>query len=313
VLDRRNGSTAHQIFRDLPGFLRSGDCLVLNDTKVVPARLLGSRADTGKEVELLLLQQEADGSYRCLGQPGKRLKPGVKLVFNHGSITGEVLSSDEGTRLVRLQGEELDKMLALHGRIPLPPYIKRAAEPKDVTWYQTVYAASPGAVAAPTAGLHFTPELLAEIKELGVRIEFVTLHVGWGTFKPVGDEELAKGRLHPERFSVTEQAAEGIRATKKAGGRVIAVGTTAVRTLETAAALSGGELQAAEGTTDLFIREPYQFQVVNGLVTNFHLSGTSLLHLICAFAGVERTKSSYEEAVRAKYRFFSYGDAMLIL
>ena len=363
VLHRTDGSITHRIFRELPEFLRAGDCLVLNDTQVLPARLFGTRADTGKPVELLLLQPEAGGVYRCLGQPGKRLKPGAKLVFDHGSVRGEVLSSNDGTRMIRLEGEDLEKTLGQYGRMPLPPYIRRPVEPQDADWYQTVYAASPGAVAAPTAGLHFTTELLEKIQSAGISVARVTLHVGWGTFKPVGEEEMQSGRLHEERFRIPPETLETVRSTKSRGGRVVAVGTTVVRTLETCAlqnlpqerdsqarlsrpasgtALRGnprsspkiiGEsvparlseclrtphpsvgfsTKVVNGTTDLFIRPPFRFKVVDAMITNFHLPGTSLLHLICAFAGLESARAVYAEALRERYRFYSYGDAMLIL
>ncbi len=304
ALDRATGAVSHRFFHDLPQLLHPGDCLVLNDTKVLHARLFGVRADTGAQVELLLLQPEGDSVYRCLGQPGKRLKEGAKLLFNHGSVHAEVISDVGGTRLVRFDGQPIDQVLDQWGTVPLPPYVHRLADHRDADWYQTVYARAPGAVAAPTAGLHFTNRLLDELRRRGVRTAFVTLHVGWGTFKPVGDEELKSGRLHAERFQVPAQAAEMIRQTKADGKRVVAVGTTVVRVLETV---------GTEGTTDLFIRPPFQFQAVDAMITNFHLPGTSLLYLVAAFAGEEKVLSAYQEAIRWKYRFYSYGDAMLIV
>ncbi|MBI1952528.1 MAG: tRNA preQ1(34) S-adenosylmethionine ribosyltransferase-isomerase QueA [Candidatus Omnitrophica bacterium] len=302
VLDRESGKITHRIFKDLPGSLRPGDCLVLNDTRVNPARLLGRKADTGGKVELLVLG-EREGVYRCLGQPGRRLKPGAKLLFDHGSLQAEVLSWEAGERVVRFSGEASGKVLEQLGQIPLPPYIGRPVEPRDAQWYQTVFARHPGAVAAPTAGLHFTGELLDRIRRRGVQVLFLTLHVGWGTFKPVAEKELAEGRLHPEEFRVPPETLEAIRAAKARGGRVVAVGTTVVRALES---------KTKGKTTDLFIRPGFPFQVVDALITNFHLPGTSLLYLVAAFAGEERVLAAYEEAIREKYRFYSYGEAMLI-
>jgi len=312
VLDRATDAVSHRVFRDLPELLQPGDCLVLNDTRVVHARLFGTRADTDGKVELLLLQPEGDSTYRCLGQPGKRLKEGAKLLFNHGSVQAEVVSAVGGTRLVRFEGQPIDEVLGQLGNVPLPPYIRRPADHRDADWYQTVYARSPGAVAAPTAGLHFTESLLDELRRGGVQITFVTLHVGWGTFKPVGEKEMKSGWLHAERFQMPAETAETIRQTKAAGGRVIAVGTTVVRVLETFALRQAQDERAEEGTTDLFIRPPFQFQVVDGMITNFHLQGTSLLYLVAAFAGEEKVLSAYQEAIRRQYRFYSYGDAMLL-
>ncbi len=311
VLNRATGQIAHQLFRDLPEFLRPGDCLVLNDTRVLPARLLGVKADTGGKVELLLLQPEGESTWRCLGQPGRRLKIGTRLLFNHGSLQGEVLSSQRGARLVRFWSENLQEALATLGQMPLPPYIRREAQQADTIWYQTVYARVPGAVAAPTAGLHFTEDLLARVRRQGIRIAFVTLHVGWGTFKPVGEEELESGRLHGEQFQLSAEAVGTINAAKGSGGRVIAVGTTVVRALETAAR-EKGILSPAEGTTGLFIQRPFDFRVVDALVTNFHLPGTSLLFLVEAFAGQEKISAAYRAAIDQRYRFYSYGDAMFI-
>ncbi len=309
---RTDGTVSHRVFRDLPDYLEPGDCLVLNDTRVVPARLFGVKSDTGQKVELLLLQMERDAVYRCLGQPGKRLKPGAQLSFNHGSVRGEVLSSEGGTRLVRFEGENLDGMLHQLGQVPLPPYIRRPVETADAGWYQTVYARVPGAVAAPTAGLHFTPELLKKIRSKGVVTCFVTLHVGWGTFKPVGEEEMKAGRLHPEWFTIPAETAQAVQAAKKGNKRVVAVGTTTLRALETAAA-EDGTVRAMEGTTEIFIQSPFRFRAADAMVTNFHLPGTSLLLLVSAFAGDDLVQKAYAEAVRERYRFFSYGDAMLIV
>lgn len=328
VLTRTTGVISHHSFHDLPRFLQPGDCLILNDTKVLPARLYGKRAQTGGRVELLLLSPHPDplpkgqrGSvvFRCLGKPGKGLPPGARIHFNHGTIEGEVLLAQGQERIVRFSGQSQD--LFLLGEIPLPPYIDRPVVAEDADWYQTIYARRPGAVAAPTAGLHFTQELLGRIQGQGVQVAFVTLHVGWGTFKPVKEEELESGRLHEERFHLPAETAQVIHETKAKSGRVVAVGTTVVRVLETyALRQTQGERtrrtqdeRVMEGMTDLFIRPPYEFEVVDALITNFHLPGTSLLLLVAAFAGEEKIMSAYQEAIRQRYRFYSYGDAMLIL
>ena len=314
VLDRKSGKLSHKIFRDLPELLKAGDCLVLNDTKVLPARIYGRKAITGGKVELLLLSEgQPEGEkariYRCLGQPAKNLKPGTRLQFDEGRLHAEVLSWENGERLVRFEGRGAEVAVRRLGEMPLPPYIDRPARPEDAEWYQTVYAKEAGAVAAPTAGLHFTPELLEKIRGMGVKVTAVTLHVGWGTFKPVGDKEMTEGKLHAERYSVPEETAQAIAETKKAGGRIIAVGTTVVRALESFA------LRQAQGeqTTELFIRPGFKFKVVDGMVTNFHLPGTSLLLLVSALAGESQIQAAYSEAVKQKYRFYSYGDAMVIL
>lgn len=327
----------HRIFRDLPEFLKAGDCLVLNDTKVLPARVYGRKAVTGGKIELLLLGRLRSLSraergispegpprnddkkcvvYRCLGQPAKNLKPGTRLQFDEGRLHAEVLSWENGERLVRFEGRGAEETLRRMGEMPLPPYIDRPVQPEDASWYQTVYAREAGAVAAPTAGLHFTPELLEQVRQRGVRIAFVTLHVGWGTFKPVGEKELAEGKLHPERFHIPEETARAISETKLKNGRVIAVGTTVVRALESAKEIASGAARPRNdvmGMTDLFIRPGFKFRVVDAMVTNFHLPGTSLLLMVSAFAGEERIQAAYEEAVNQKYRFYSYGDAMLIV
>ncbi len=309
---------SHRIFRDLPDLLKAGDCLVLNDTKVIPARIYGRKAGTGGKVELLLLSEAEEGSgerakvYRCLGQPAKNLKPGMRLQFDNGVLQAEVLSWQEGERLIRFEGRGVEQALKRLGEMPLPPYIDRAVDPRDADWYQTVYAKQAGAVAAPTAGLHFTPELLERIRAKGVRVCFLTLHVGWGTFKPVGDRELESGKLHPERFQIPAETIAAIEQAKKSGGRVIAVGTTVVRALETAA-LRQAQGERTEENTDLFIRPGFEFRVVDAMITNFHLPGTSLLLLVSAFAGEERIQHAYQEAIAKGYRFYSYGDAMVIL
>lgn len=341
VLDRATGKISHQIFRDLPQFLRPGDCLALNDTKVLPARVYGKREKTGGKVGLLLLRPEGDTAYWCLGKPGSSLRPGAKLLLNHGTVTAEVISASGTERLIRFSEKSVNlrgsdpEMKGSDpfgiGEIPLPPYIRRAVQPEDRAWYQTVYARHPGAVAAPTAGLHFTEELLEQIRAQGVRIAFVTLHVGWGTFKPVGEEELREGKLHPEWFRILPETMQAIAETKTKGGRVVAVGTTVVRVLETFALRQAcperrlsfdlaqdersrraqGE-RSVEGTTELFIRPPFRFKMVDAMITNFHLPGTSLLYLVAAFAGEERILAAYQEAIHRGYRFYSYGDAMLV-
>ena len=365
VLDRATSFISHRLFRDLPELLRPGDCLVLNDTRVIPARIYGRKAITGGRVELLLLGKmgarsapagptdRAPGtkegenpekcvSYRCLGQPAKNLRPGTRLQFDQGSLQAEVLAWENGERIVRFEGRGVEQTLRRVGEMPLPPYIDRPVQAEDTEWYQTVYAREAGAVAAPTAGLHFTEQLLEAIREKGVRIVFVTLHVGWGTFKPVGERELASGLLHPEQFWIPQETLEAIRDAKEKKGRVIAVGTTVVRALESwrggldghrsvrpsdadlarppdvpsqppVPGLSESAAGSVEGTTDLFIRPPFQFRVVDALITNFHLPGTSLLLLVEAFAGEGPMRVAYEEAIRQRYRFYSYGDAMLIL
>ncbi len=340
VLDRATGLISHRVFQDLPELLRPGDCLVLNDTRVIPARIYGRKAITGGRVELLLLGKmgarsapagptdRAPGtkeeenpekcvSYRCLGQPAKSLRPGTRLQFDQGGLQAEVLAWENGERIVRFEGRGVEQALRRVGEMPLPPYIDRPVQAEDAEWYQTVYAREAGAVAAPTAGLHFTEQLLEAIREKGVRIVFVTLHVGWGTFKPVGERELASGRLHPERFRIPQETFEAIQEAKGKGGRVIAVGTTVVRALESVAEThdiraSTGSART-EGTTDLFIRPPFQFRMADALITNFHLPGTSLLLLVEAFVGEGPMRAAYEEAIRLKYRFYSYGDAMFSL
>jgi len=336
ILSRTSAQFTHHAFRDLPAFLKPGDCLVLNDTKVYPARCYGEKADTGGRVELLLLnkigtryqsEESVPGTgvlYKCIGQPGKRLRPGSRIQMDHGSLRAEVVAVEGGERIIRFLGEDVEQALERLGEMPLPPYIDRPVVPEDADWYQTVFACHPGAVAAPTAGLHFTEGLLDQLKQQGVQVLFLTLHVGWGTFKPVREEELASGRLHPERFQIPAETLARITAAKQAGKRVIAVGTTVVRALESAKigtryqseqSVPGTEEGAeggVSGRTDLFIREPYAFKMVDGMITNFHLPGTSLLHLVAAFAGRERILAAYEEAVRQRYRFYSYGDAMFI-
>ncbi len=318
VVSRKDGSVHHRLFYDLPEYLRSGDVLVHNDSRVMPARLKGRRTDTGGRVELLLLHRledrQAPGTWRALVKPGHRLRPGAEFEIpgGNGGVRGKVLSVEpNGDRTVRLEGEERLRSL---GTMPLPPYIHEPLQ--DPERYQTVYARVEGSVAAPTAGLHFTPELLGRVRGMGVQTVFVTLHVGWGSFRPVKTEDISTHDLHSEYWELSQEAADAVNAARREGRRVISVGTTAVRLLEQAASLgreSDGELRAGSGWADLFITPGYRFRVVDTLVTNFHLPRSTLLMLTCAFAGRELVLRAYREAAERRYRFYSFGDAMLIL
>jgi S-adenosylmethionine:tRNA ribosyltransferase-isomerase len=308
------GRVAHRTFADLPALLRAGDLLVFNDTRVIPARLVGYKADTGGKAELLLLEpmgREMGARWRAMGQSSKALRPGVVLQFGALEATVEA-SLGEGFYEVRLdrEGAELEGALARVGRIPLPPYIRREAGEADAERYQTIFARTPGSAAAPTAGLHFTPQILAALEARGVERAAVTLHVGPGTFLPFRGETLEAHRMHEERYEVPEATARAFEACRARGGRVVAVGTTAVRTLESAC--SGGRLTPGAGRTSLFIVPGFRFQTVDFLVTNFHLPKTTLLVLVSAFGGRERVLAAYREAIKKEYRFFSYGDAMLV-
>jgi S-adenosylmethionine:tRNA ribosyltransferase-isomerase len=328
VLERNSGKIAHRRFPDLLEFLKPGDVLVLNNSRVIPARLHGANEKTGGKFEILLLEENAPNDWWAMMRPGKRAKIGtqIRLQEKSGAPTKIIATvtavNDEGHRRLQFSGaenffQELEKL----GEMPLPPYIERAAEKtEDKERYQTVFAQLAGSVAAPTAGLHFTPELLDKIRALGVRICFVTLHVGAGTFLPVKAENIADHKMHAERFEVGEATAAAVNAAKKSGHRVIAVGTTATRTLETAARLNAVKLNVYEGKTNIFLFPPAQFQIVDALLTNFHLPESTLLMLVSAFAapgeklrGRELILKTYAEAIREHYRFFSYGDAMLIL
>jgi S-adenosylmethionine:tRNA ribosyltransferase-isomerase len=312
VVDRAAGSIAHFGFSDLPDFLVANDCLVVNETKVFPARLRGQKAGTGGNVELLLVRPDTDGVWEALARPGRRLKAGAEIVFDGDEVTATVEAVlPEGTRRVRFNGD-LQGLIERRGAIPLPPYIDRDATPEDVERYQTVYAKTPGAVAAPTAGLHFTPEVLDQVKEKGVDQATVLLHVGPGTFKPVEIDDVTQHRMHAEYFEVGDSAAAQVSRAKAGAGRVVAVGTTSVRVLESQTTADGA-LQIGCGWTDIFIYPGYAFQTVDALVTNFHLPKSTLLMLVSAFAGSELMKQAYDEAVREAYRFYSYGDAMLIV
>lgn len=312
VYDRQSGTVAHRHFRDVVEYIRPDDCLVLNDTRVIPARLLGKREDTGGAMEFLLLKDHGNDVWETLVKPGRRAQIGTRFTFGDGVLTAEVLSkTDGGGRLVRffyegVFAEVLDRV----GLMPLPPYIHEKLE--DPERYQTVYARYRGSAAAPTAGLHFTEELLDTIREQGTAIAKLTLHVGLGTFRPVKEERIEDHPMHAEAYTVTEEAADTINTARQRGGRIIAVGTTAVRTLETVAD-ENGTVHPAEGQTDIFIYPGYRFRAVDCLITNFHLPQSTLLMLVSAFAGREQILAVYREAVAREYRFFSFGDAMLIL
>ncbi len=322
---RETGSWNHRAFTDLPSLLKRGDLLVLNDSRVIPARLLGTKRDSGGKVELLLVRPAADISsasslkaeanctaWTCLGQASKPIRPGARLSFD-GGLTAEVEAAKGGGEfVVRFTSSmaSLEAAIAKAGQLPLPPYIHRAPTADDAERYQTIYAKTVGSVAAPTAGLHFTPEVFAGLDAAGVRRAHVTLDVGPGTFLPVREGDVANHTMHAERFSVPEGTAQAIAETKQAGGRVIAVGTTVTRTLESLAA--DGTLRAGSGETAIFITPGFQFRVLDGLITNFHLPKSTLVMLVSAFLGRERTLAAYAEAVRERYRFFSYGDSMFI-
>lgn len=311
-LDRETGKIDHRHFYDLPLLLRAGDLLVVNDSKVLPARLYGKRADTGAMVEVLLLRQREQDVWEVLTKPGKKAKPGARLIFGEGMLSAEVLElEEEGNRIVRFSYEgSFYPLLEQLGQMPLPPYITEKLKDKDR--YQTVYANELGSAAAPTAGLHFTPELLAKLPEFGIGIAKVTLHVGLGTFRPVKEDEIERHHMHAEHYELPPETADAIRRTKAQGGRVIAVGTTACRTLESVAA-KYGDIRPDEGYTDIFIYPGYTFRVLDGLITNFHLPESTLIMLVSAFAGYEHTMEAYRTAIAERYRFYSFGDATLIL
>ena len=311
ILDKKTGERTHRIFHDIIDYLHEGDCLVINNTKVIPARLIGEREGTGGKVEVLLLKRKTDNVWETLVKPGKKARPGMRLSFGGGLLHAEVQEVvDEGNRLIRFEYEGIfEEILDQLGQMPLPPYITHQL--KDKNRYQTVYAKYEGSAAAPTAGLHFTEELLQQIQEKGVKIARVTLHVGLGTFRPVKVEDVTQHHMHTEFYHVSQEAADIINETKKRGGRVICVGTTSCRTIESAADPQG-VVQATEGDTDIFIYPGYQFKVLDCLITNFHLPESTLLMLVSALAGKEHIMAAYKEAVAMKYRFFSFGDAMII-
>ena len=310
TLDKTTGAVGHHHFYDLPQFLRPGDCLVMNDSRVLPARLIGHRP-TGGACEVLLLVDKGEGLWECLVRPGRKLKPGAQVIFGEGQLTATIEAEvEDGKRLVRFhyQGIFLEILEQL-GKMPLPPYIK--AELQDQERYQTVYSKVVGSAAAPTAGLHFTPELLRQIREMGVKECYVTLHVGLGTFRPVKAEDIQDHEMHSEFCQISQETADIINETKRNGGRVICVGTTSCRTIESFAA-EDGTMTARSGWTNIFIYPGYKFKVLDALVTNFHLPQSTLIMLVSALAGREHVLAAYEEAVREKYRFFSFGDAMFI-
>lgn len=311
VMDKETGEIEHHIFREITNYLHPGDCLVINDTKVIPARLYGSKIGTDAKIEVLLLKRKENDVWETLVKPGKKAKPGTKISFGDGLLVGDVIDVvEEGNRLIQFSYEGIfEEILDKLGQMPLPPYITHQL--KDKNRYQTVYAKHDGSAAAPTAGLHFTPELLAQIKEKGIKIAHVTLHVGLGTFRPVKVEDVTEHHMHSEFFIVEESQAKLINDTKAAGGRVISVGTTSCRTLESAAD-ENGQVRAGSGWTDIFIYPGYRFKVIDCLITNFHLPESTLLMLVSALAGKENILNAYEIAVQERYRFFSFGDAMFL-
>lgn len=311
ILDKKTGDLQHHIFKEIINELNQGDCIVINDTKVIPARLIGSRVKTEGKIEVLLLKRKEDNVWETLVKPGKKAKIGTKISFGDGLLIGEVIDIvEEGNRFIRFEYEGIfEEILDKLGQMPLPPYITH--ELKDKNRYQTVYAKHEGSAAAPTAGLHFTKELLKEIEEKGVHIARVTLHVGLGTFRPVKVDNILEHHMHSEFFFIEEAEAHKINQAKENGKRVISVGTTSCRTLESAAD-ENGIVKAASGWTDIFIYPGYKFKVIDGLITNFHLPESTLLMLVSALAGKEHILNAYETAVKERYRFFSFGDAMFI-
>lgn len=307
-----DGRIEHRIFRDIVEYLNEGDCLVLNNSKVIPARLIGQREETGSFIEFLLIKRLDINTWEVMTRPGKKARKGRRFVFGNGELKAEVLhvNREEGTRVVRFYYDGVfEEVLERLGKIPLPPYIKEELD--DLSRYQTVYSKVPGSAAAPTAGLHFTEELLSRISKKGVEILYVTLHVGLGTFKPVKVENVEEHKMHEEYYEISEDVTERINRAKELGKRVIAVGTTSCRVLESCCD-ENGKVKAKKGWTDIFIYPGYEFKVLDGLVTNFHLPDTTLMMLVCAFGGYERIMNAYKIAVDMRYRFFSFGDAMLI-
>jgi len=311
-MDRNTGEVEHRYFSDITDYFREGDLLVLNNTKVIPARLLGTKEETGANVEVFLLKRISDDTWETLVKPGKKLKPGTFVSFGQGLLRAEILETlDDGGRIVKFYFDGIfEEILDRLGEMPLPPYITHKLKNKDR--YQTVYAKYEVSVAAPTAGLHFTNELLEKVKEMGVDIAYVTLHVGLGTFRPVKVDDVTNHVMHSESYFISKEAADKINNTKKAGGRVICVGTTSVRTLESAA-LDDGSVNESQGDTSIFIYPGYKFKVLDGLITNFHLPESTLVMLVSAFSSKEKVLNAYDIAVKEKYRFFSFGDAMMII
>lgn len=312
VLNRNNNTIGHRHFYDITEYLRAGDCLVINDTKVIPARLMGVKEETGASIEVLLLKRKDEFTWETLVKPGKKARPGAKIVFGEGLLVGEVLDVvEEGNRIIRFSYDGIfEEILDALGQMPLPPYITHKLV--DQNRYQTVYAKHDGSAAAPTAGLHFTEELLAEIEKQGVHIARITLHVGLGTFRPVKEENILDHHMHSEFYMIGEADAERINETRRKGGRIISVGTTSTRTLETVADETGF-VRPCSGWTNIFIYPGYTFKAIDGLITNFHLPESTLLMLVSAFYDREHILAAYQEAVKERYRFFSFGDAMLIL
>ena len=312
VLNRETGAVEHKIFSDVIDYLNEGDCLVINNTRVIPARLIGEKEGTGGKVEVLLLKRRANDVWETLVKPGKKLRPGARVTFGDGRLKAEILEiAEEGNRLVRFYYEGIfEEILDSLGEMPLPPYITHKLEDKEM--YQTVYAKYDGSAAAPTAGLHFTKELLNKIEEKGIKIASITLHVGLGTFRPVKVDDVNNHHMHTEWYEVNAEAADIINETKRNGGRVICVGTTSCRTIESVAD-ENGYMKAKTGETDIFIYPGYKFKVMDGLITNFHLPESTLVMLVSAFAGKENVLAAYETAVKERYRFFSFGDAMLLI
>ena len=311
VLDKKTGEIQHKIFKDILDYLKPGDCLVLNNTKVIPARLFGVKEGTQAKIEILLLKRKENDIWETLVKPGKKAKPGTKIIFGDGLLVGEVIDVvEDGNRLIQFSYEGIfEEILDQLGQMPLPPYITHTL--KDKNRYQTVYAKYDGSAAAPTAGLHFTKELLEKVKAKGIDIAEVTLHVGLGTFRPVKVENVLDHHMHSEFYMVSAEAAEKINATKDRGGRIISVGTTSTRTLESAAD-ENGRIKECSGWTEIFIYPGYRFKLIDCLITNFHLPQSTLVMLVSALAGREHVLAAYEEAVKEKYRFFSFGDAMFI-
>lgn len=311
VLHKDTGRIEHKIFRDIIDYLNPGDCLVINDTKVIPARLMGVKEDTGAAIEVLLLKRNADDIWECLVKPGKKARTGARIVFGEGLLVGEIVDViEDGNRMIKFHYEGIfEEILDKLGQMPLPPYITHKLQDKNR--YQTVYARNEGSAAAPTAGLHFTKELLDKIKEKGVNVVSITLHVGLGTFRPVKVDKIEEHHMHTESYNISKEAADTINRTRAAGGRVIAVGTTSCRTLESAAA-DDGTIPARSGDTDIFIYPGYKFKAIDCLITNFHLPESTLIMLVSALAGRDNIMNAYETAVKERYRFFSFGDAMFI-
>ena len=311
VLHKDTGRIEHKIFRDIIDYLNPGACLVINDTKVIPARLMGIKEDTGATIEVLLLKRNADDVWECLVKPGKKARTGARIVFGEGLLVGEIVDViEDGNRMIKFHYEGIfEEILDKLGQMPLPPYITHKLQDKNR--YQTVYARNEGSAAAPTAGLHFTKELLEKIKEKGVNVVSITLHVGLGTFRPVKVDKIEEHHMHTETFNISKEAADTINRARAAGGRVIAVGTTSCRTLESAAA-DDGTIPARSGDTDIFIYPGYKFKAIDCLITNFHLPESTLIMLVSALAGRDNIMNAYETAVKERYRFFSFGDAMFI-